>query len=89
MEQFPTIETARLILSELHAADIPQIVACAANKNIASNTLNLPDPYSEKDAIYWINLANQGFKQKTQFIFAIRRKDPASFIGGIGCSSIK
>jgi len=84
MEQLPKIETDRLILTELKAADIPQIVKYAANEKISAYTLNLPFPYSEKDAVYWINLANQGLKNKTHFIFAIRLKTRNEFIGGIG-----
>jgi RimJ/RimL family protein N-acetyltransferase len=84
MKQLPKIETNRLFLNELNAADIPQIVEYAANKNISDYTLNLPFPYSEKDAVYWLNLANQGLKSKTHFIFAIRMKSSNEFIGGIG-----
>lgn len=84
MQEFPIIKTQRLILSDLQAADIPQIVKHASNKNVAVHTLNLPHPYSEKDAIYWINMANQGFKNQTNFIFAIRLKETGELIGGIG-----
>lgn len=84
MERLPEIETERLVLKELMAADIPLIVQYAANRNISSYTLNLPFPYAEKDAIYWINMANQGLKSKTHLIFAIRLKNQDAFIGGIG-----
>ena len=84
MDEFPKIETERLFLGELKAADIPAIVKHASNKNISDFTLNLPFPYSEKDAIYWINLANQGFKDGTNIIFGIKRKSDNQFIGGIG-----
>lgn len=84
MKQFPMIETERLVLAELRTADIPQIVKYAANKNISDNTLNLPFPYTEKDAVFWINMAEQGFKTNTNIIFAIRLKETDGFIGGIG-----
>ena len=84
IEHFPTIETKRLFLAQLKADDIPQIVRYAANKNISDNTLNIPFPYTEKDAIYWINLAHQGFKNGTHFIFGVRLKQEDVFIGGIG-----
>ncbi len=84
MQPFPAIETARLRLGELQPGDIPHIVRYAANPRIAARTLNLPSPYTEKDAVYWINLANQGFKNGTHFIFAIRNKAGNDFIGGIG-----
>ncbi|MGB5820687.1 MAG: GNAT family protein [Saonia sp.] len=84
MEIFPKIETERLFLTELTSKDIPEIVKHASNKNISDFTLNLPFPYSEKDAIFWINLANQGFKNRTDIIFGIRLKPENKFIGGIG-----
>ena len=84
MNQLPQIETERLILTELKSEDIKDIVKYASNKNISDYTLNLPHPYYEKDAIYWINLAHQGLKSETNYIFAIRLKDGNRFVGGIG-----
>lgn len=84
MEQFPRIETERLVLAELRRSDIPLIVKYAANKNISDNTLNLPFPYTEKDAVFWINMASQGFRTHTNIIFGIRLKELDEFIGGIG-----
>ncbi|WP_299361440.1 GNAT family N-acetyltransferase [Winogradskyella sp.] len=84
MNQLPQIETERLILSELKSEYIEDIVKYASNKNISDYTLNLPHPYSEKDAIYWINLAHQGLKSGTNYIFAIRLKNENKFVGGIG-----
>jgi len=84
MNQLPQIETERLILTELKAADIKDIVRYASNKKISDYTVNLPHPYFEKDAIYWINLANQGLKSGTHYIFAIRLKKDNQFVGGIG-----
>jgi [ribosomal protein S5]-alanine N-acetyltransferase len=84
MESLPKIETDRLILTELQSNDISRIVNYAANRNISEYTLNLPYPYSEKDAVYWINLSNQGLKNGTHYIYAIRLKNSNEFIGGIG-----
>ncbi|MEO1487742.1 MAG: GNAT family protein [Bacteroidota bacterium] len=71
-------------MNELLAKDVPDIMKHASNKNISEFTLNLPFPYSEKDAIYWINQANEGFKNGTKIIFGIRPKPKKEFIGGIG-----
>ncbi len=84
MNLFPRLETERLILSELQTTDIHQIVMYASNKKVSEFTVNIPFPYSEKDATYWINSAYQGFNNRTQFIFAIRLKGLNDFIGGIG-----
>lgn len=84
MEPFPHLKTDRLLLTQLTASDIPFIVQYAANKRVSDYTLNLPYPYSEQDAIYWINVANQGYKQGSHHIFGIRLKLQDNFIGGIG-----
>lgn len=84
MEKFPQLETDRLILGQLEWTDIPKIVKYAGNKEIADKTLNIPHPYHEKDAIFWINSSMQGLKNGTQYTFGIRIKSKKKFIGGIG-----
>lgn len=86
MERFPSIETGRLLLNRLTHEDVPLIARFANNINIADRTLNLPHPYAEKDALFWISMAEHGFKAATNFIFAIRLKPSNDFIGGIGLS---
>lgn len=84
MNKFPKIETERLLLTELSVDDISEIVHQASNKNISDFTQNIPFPYCEKDAIFWINAANQGFQNGSQYTFAIRKKGKNRFMGGIG-----
>ena len=84
MNQYPSLETDRLLLGEIYAADIPNIIKYAGNKKVAETTLNMPHPYQEKDAIFWINMAQQGWRDKTKNIFAIRLKTNQELIGGIG-----
>ncbi len=84
MDKFPEIETKRLLLRKLSFTDIPQIIEFAGNQKVAETTLNIPHPYTEEDAIYWMNSANVGFVNKTQFTFGISTKLKDEFIGGIG-----
>ena len=84
MEQFPKIETTRLWLTGLQPNDVPLIVKYASNKKISDTTLNIPFPYTEQDAVFWINMAYQGYKQGTPIIFALRLKPTLEFVGGIG-----
>lgn len=84
MKQFPTLSTARLSLEEVRTSDIPSIVQYAGDEQIARTTLNMPHPYAEKDAIYWINKARQGFQAEDHFIFGIRLEATDEFMGGIG-----
>lgn len=84
MEQFPRLVTERLILDQIKPTDLPDIVSYAGNIKIVENTRTMPHPYYEEDAISWMNMANQGFKNKNNYIFAIRFKDTLAFMGGIG-----
>lgn len=84
MKNFPKLETERLLLNQTKPADIPNIVKYAGNKNITDNTRTMPHPYFEEDAIRWIHLMNEGFKNKDQYAFAMRQKIDSRFIGGIG-----
>lgn len=84
MENFPELETERLILDQIVTTDIPKIVKYAGNIKIVDTTRTMPHPYFEEDAISWIHMANQGFRQKDNFIFAIRKKANKTFMGGIG-----
>jgi RimJ/RimL family protein N-acetyltransferase len=84
MDKFPRLETNRLILEKLYFTDIPKIIEYAGNINIFKTTLNIPHPYGERDAIFWLNSANQGFENKTQYTFGIRIKSSHEFAGAIG-----
>jgi ribosomal-protein-alanine N-acetyltransferase len=84
MEKFPKLETERLILDQIKLADIPEIVTYAGNIKITENTRTMPHPYFEEDAISWMHMVNQGFKNKDNFIFALRKKSYKAFMGGIG-----
>ncbi len=78
------IISKRISLTKIQANDIPKIVDYANNAKIAEMTLNIPHPYSEDDAIFWVNLSNQGFKNGSQYTFAIRLNSTKEFIGGMG-----
>lgn len=84
MDKFPRLETERLVLNQIIPADIPNIVAYAGNKKITDNTRTMPHPYFAEDAISWIHMANQGFSNKDNYMFAMRDKLNNSFMGGIG-----
>ncbi len=84
MEAFPKLITKRLILDQITPIDIPDIVSYAGNIKIVENTRTMPHPYHEEDAISWMHMANQGFKNQDNFMFAMRFKDTRAFIGGIG-----
>ena len=41
-------------------------------------------PYHEEHAIFWLNMANEGFQTKSKYIFGIRLKTTDELIGGMG-----
>lgn len=84
MDTYPKLSTDRLRLGSISHKDIPTIVGYAGDAKISSTTLNLPHPYHNEDAIFWISSANQGYRDGSQYTFAIRLADSGAFIGGIG-----
>ena len=89
MKAFPFLETKRLNLRKLSQQDIPWIVQYAGDLKVAKTTLNIPHPYTEKDAIFWIDSAEKGFKKKDQYTFGIEHKIQNKFLGGIGLKLIQ
>lgn len=83
MDPFPILETRTLRLRKPTTKDLPKIREYANNSEIAKMTLNIPHPYQEKDAIFWLNRANQGFEDKSKYVFAICKLSNDDFIGGI------
>jgi [ribosomal protein S5]-alanine N-acetyltransferase len=81
---FPRIETERLILRLPTLADLPLMVTLANDPDVTDGTMNMPFPYLEKNAINWLNRANEGFEKRDVFIFAMELKENGQFIGGTG-----
>ncbi len=68
--------------------DIPNIVRLAGSYNIYQNTENIPHPYSEMDAVYWLNTAYQGVRDGTHYVLAIRLNTDDALIGAISLKGI-
>ncbi|RKR82129.1 RimJ/RimL family protein N-acetyltransferase [Mucilaginibacter gracilis] len=83
MHTFPKIETPRLLLSALKAADLPQIVQHASNRQVSRYTMSLPYPYTEADALGLIHKAYHGFQDNNRYLFGIRLK-AGQLIGVVG-----
>lgn len=84
MKVFPELNTNRLKLRKIQFGDVPLLLKYANNKIISDNTLTIPFPYQEEDAVLWMNFALQGFKNKERYVFAITLKESEEFIGAIG-----
>ncbi len=77
------IVTERLLLNPLAEADLPDIMHLANNPEIAAVTLNIPYPYTEASARFWLELGARGRREGNRHLFAIRKKDTHQFMGGI------
>ncbi len=83
MDNFPKITTKRLILRPLEENDISTILELMKDKAISDVTLNIPYPYTENDARFWMNMARKGMENNNQYIFGIEDAATNKFIGGI------
>jgi len=86
MKTFPELKTKRLRLRNVHINDVPSILKYANNKAISDNVLNIPNPYLEDEVLYWIEMAQQGFKKNVRYAFAINLTENWELIGVIGLS---
>ena len=83
MQNFPRIETERLILSGLTEDDLPLVIEYLQEKIFSDLTSNIPFPYRKEDAEFWLKMSKQAFETKKGFTFAIRNKEE-KIIGAIG-----
>jgi RimJ/RimL family protein N-acetyltransferase len=85
------IETERLILRQPSIADISDIVRNLRDLNVSKWLLVVPYPYTQKDAIWYINHCKEKLKKKPQsdYSYWIELKESGEVIGGIGLSGIK
>lgn len=83
MKKFPIIETERLILSKLEDKDIPFIVEYLQHRIYSDLTSNIPYPYTESDARFWLRMSKDAFENNTGYTFGIRNKE-GHIIGAIG-----
>ena len=85
MQNFPTLSTERLVLSQPIVSDLKDVVfQMNSTSEISENTLSLPFPYREENAHFWFKMAEEGFAKKDAYIFAIREKENLKLIGAIG-----
>src|SRR6476469_6480844 len=71
-------------ISDINPEDKPAYLEHFKEKQIYDQTLNIPYPFTEKHAEWWINhIAEETQKQGRSLNWAIRRAD-GYLIGGIG-----
>lgn len=89
MKKLPTLKTPRLILRPFKMSDAAAIAALANDKDIATNTENLPFPYYEHHAIDWIRAHEYMYEDNHMLTLAITLAKKNTVIGAIGLEFTK
>ena len=82
-----TITTNRLILRLFQKSDAAAVARLCNNYNIYRNTLYLPFPYEETDALGWMGHHLENFNANRSYEFAIADKNTGELYGAIGLSN--
>lgn len=84
MAKLPTLKTPRLTLRPFKMSDAPAIAELANDKDIATNTENLPYPYEEHMAVDWIRAHERMYVNKHMITLAITHSKKNLVMGAIG-----
>lgn len=82
--KIPTLKTPRLILRPFVLDDAKIVAELANDKEIATNTKNLPYPYTEELAIEWINAHPDLYSDSKLMTLAVVQSKRDIVIGAIG-----
>jgi RimJ/RimL family protein N-acetyltransferase len=89
MAEFKIRISADLYLSSVHEGDKPALLEYLQTKDIYNTTLNIPHPYTETDADFWIHKRMQiTRRQGIEVTFAIRDKR-GRLIGVVGADELE
>ncbi|BCB04219.1 GNAT family N-acetyltransferase [Bacillus sp. KH172YL63] len=81
------IITERLYLRMFNESDACEVSRLCNNYNLYRSTLNLPYPYTEEDARYWIGGHEENFDQDRMYEFAVTDKESGKLYGAVGISN--
>lgn len=84
IDEFPRLETIRLILRAFTLADAPRVQLLAGDKRIAATTALIPHPYPDAEAERWISTHPQVFESGCGVTFAVVRREGNLLIGAMG-----
>jgi RimJ/RimL family protein N-acetyltransferase len=78
------LNTSRLILRPLCRDDIPQLLPLIGAREVAATTLRIPHPYTEEDALNFLEYSDAVWEKRQGARFGIFRGDGEQLCGGIG-----
>jgi ribosomal-protein-alanine N-acetyltransferase len=76
-------ETERLTLRPYELCDSKDLASLPGDKEVARHTLNLPHPYTEENAVNWIELRKELALKGEGYTFAVVQKQDAQLVGTI------
>lgn len=77
----PRLETERLRLRRMEAADAPLIYDYMTDPEIAANTASIPYPYPAGGAEHFIAMCQEALENEEGYHFAIARRSDDLFLG--------
>ena len=83
-EDYPRLETPRLILRGFAIADGPRVQQLCGDRAIAATTANIPHPYLDGAAEEWIATHREKFDKGEAADFAVTLRSTGELIGGCG-----
>jgi RimJ/RimL family protein N-acetyltransferase len=84
MRKLPILKTPRLILRPFKMDDGPVVASLANDKDIATNTENLPFPYEEYMALDWIRAHERMYQENHMLTLAVTHAKKSQVMGAIG-----
>jgi RimJ/RimL family protein N-acetyltransferase len=82
------VETPRLVLRPMAAADAPVVQKWAGDFEVADTALNIPHPYPDGLAEEWIAAQERGWCEGREAVFAIAARTDGTLMGAIGLAGI-
>ena len=78
------LSTARLMLRTLCRGDIPQLLPLIGAREVAATTLRIPHPYTEEDALKFLEYSDSVWEKRQGARFGIFLRHTEQLCGGIG-----
>ncbi|MBN2203039.1 MAG: GNAT family N-acetyltransferase [Candidatus Aenigmarchaeota archaeon] len=84
------LKTKRLVLRTITKDDVQDLISGLNNINVSRNLALVPFPYTQEDAIWWINKCSEEEKKKprTDYNFSIEHFVDKRIIGSVDLSHV-
>lgn len=81
------LKTSRLIMRPLRRDDIPQLLPLIGAREVAATTLRIPHPYTEEDALKFLEYSDSVWEKREGARFGIFVREGERLCGGIGLAA--